>query len=178
MKFEYPTNRLMMLYNDNGMIDIDDAVRLKPFDEEETRTFLLRWNPAISSFTWREYCRCVESWPDGFCMGWSIFEWRKAREGDRYYMLRVGEGDTGLMFRGEFLSPPYEDEDWAGRGIPRHYVDINCLEPVSPDSKPHVTTAMLQEAMPEVEWNKGHSGVLLSLAQAKTLDRLWNALDN
>lgn len=176
MKFDYPTNKCIMLCNGNDMIDIDDAVCMEPFIEQLPRTFLLRWNPAISSFKWADYCRCVKTWPDGFCMDWSVHEWKKAREGDRYYMLRVGEGGIGLMFHGEFLSPPYEGEDWAGRGIPRHYVDINCQEAVRPGHQPHVTTAMLQDALPEVDWNKGHSGVLLSLAQAKVFDKLWNNL--
>lgn len=67
-------------------------------------TFLLLWNPAISSYT---IDHCDEEFdfkeaPLGdfiddeqyfsWDLNWSVREWEKARKGDRFFMLRVGEG--------------------------------------------------------------------------------------
>lgn len=59
---------------------------------EEPKTYLMRWNPAISSFTEKDYEECVENRMHGmFRMNWSIHEWEEARRGDFFYMLRVGD---------------------------------------------------------------------------------------
>ena len=66
-------------------------------------TFLLLWNPAISSYT---IDRCEEEFDFKeatlgdfiddeqyfpWDLNWSVWEWDKARKGDRFFMLRVGE---------------------------------------------------------------------------------------
>ncbi len=146
------------------------------FDAEPIRspkTYILRWNPGISSFKMENYRDALERFPGGFKIDWSIYEWKQARKGDRYYMLRVGEGNTGIVFHGEFLSDPYEGGDWAGRGKKRHYVDINCMDAADPDKRPLATVEELQKAIPEIDWVKGHSGQLLTEEQAEKLDGLF-----
>ena len=91
-------------------------------------TFLLLWNPAISSYT---IDRCEEefdfkeatlgdfiddeqyfSWD----LNWSIMEWEKAHKGDRFFMLRVGEGQpNGIVMSGRFSSNPYTASGNQGR---------------------------------------------------------------
>ena len=136
------------------------------------KTYLLRWNPAISSFKMEAYKEARETYPGGFGMDWSIHEWEEAKEGDLYYMLRVGEGNTGICFYGEFTSNPYVGGDWAGKGKIRHYVDINCDDAVDPDGRPLATTEELQKAIPEIDWQKGHSGQLLTEEQADKIGEI------
>ena len=107
-------------------------------------------------------------------MDWSVYEWEDAHKGDRYYMLRVGEGNTGIVFHGEFLSDPYEGGVWAGNGKNRHYVDICCLDAVDPDNRPLITLEELQNAIPEIDWVKDHSGQLLTKEEGDILDELFN----
>lgn len=145
------------------------------FDVEpirEPKAYILRWNPAISSFTMDAYRDAIERFPDGFQMDWSIYEWEEARKGDHFYMLRVGERNTGVVFRGVFLSEPYEGDDWAGKGKKRHYVDIDCYEATDPDENPLVTIEELQQAIPEIDWLKGHSGQLLTEEQKQKINEL------
>ena len=147
------------------------------FEEDPIRspkTYLLRWNPAISSFTMDRYRNAIDEYPEGFCMDWSIYEWEEAHKGDRYYMVRVGEGNTGIVFLGQFLSEPYEGEDWAGKGKKRHYVDIECVFATDPEERPLLTIDELQAILPEIDWIKGHSGQLLTEEQAEKLDELWH----
>ena len=137
---------------------------------DEPRKYLMRWNPKISSFTEKDYKECVENMVyDMFRINWSISEWEEARRGDMFYMMRVDDDKAGIVFVGQFISDPYPGEDWAGSTKRRMYVDMFCTNPVEPGAKPRISLDRLQKAIPEFEWAKGHSGVLLS-------DEIWNKL--
>ena len=138
------------------------------------RTYLLRWNPAISSVK-HDGWRCIiryTAWYEE--TNWSIYEWQQAERGDRFYMLLVGAGITGVVASGWFTSNPYEDEDWAGTGHKRYYVDLIFDTILDPENATILSTQQLQSSMPHLTWNTGHSGVLLSEADADTLLGLWS----
>lgn len=141
---------------------------------EESRTYLMRWNPSISSFTENDYKECVENMVYGmFRMNWSIREWEEARRGDLFFMMRTGDDKAGIVFCGQFISDPYPGNDWAGSTKRRMYVDMICANPVEPGATPRNTTEKLQEAIPEFDWAKGPSGVLLpETVKEKLLDLL------
>ena len=127
------------------------------------KKYLMRWNPTISSFKESDYEECIENMKCGiFRMNWSIYDWEDARVGDIFYMLRVGDKKAGLVFSGLIVSNPYVMDDWAGTSKRRLYVDLVCMNAVAPDEKPMVSLDMLQTVIPEINWAKGHSGVLLS----------------
>lgn len=84
-------------------------------------------------------------------------------------MLRVGEGNTGIVFYGEFTSNPYQGGDWAGKGKVRQYVDLTCKDALDPDLRPYATIEELEEAIPEIDWRKGHSGQLLTYEQVEKI---------
>ena len=141
---------------------------------EEPKTYLMRWNPAISSFTEKDYEKCMENRMHGmFRMNWSIREWEEARRGDFFYMLRTGEEKAGIVFSGQFTSDPYPGDDWAGSSKRRMYVDMICMNPVEPGTKPSLSLERLQKEIPSSDWTKGHSGILLSDNMAKRLDKIW-----
>jgi hypothetical protein len=129
----------------------------------EPKVYLMRWNPAISSFTEKDYEECVENMVHGmFRMNWSIREWEEARRGDFFYMLRTGDDKAGVVFSGQFISDPYPGDDWAGSTKRRMYVDMICTNPVEPGAKPSLSLERLQKEIPAFDWVKGHSGALLS----------------
>jgi hypothetical protein len=141
---------------------------------KEPKTYLMRWNPAISSFTEKDYEECVENRVHGmFRMNWSIREWEEARRGDFFYMLRTGDEKAGIVFSGQFTSDPYPGDDWAGSSKRRMYVDMICMNPVEPGTKPSLSLERLQKEIPSSDWTKGHSGILLSDNMAKRLDKIW-----
>ena len=128
----------------------------------EPKVYLMRWNPTISSFTEEDFEECLENQEHGmFRINWSIHEWQEARRGDFFFMLRTGDAKAGIAFRGQFISDPYPEEDWAGSTKRRMYVDMVCMNPMEPGKKPAVTLAKLQKAVPAFDWSKGHSGTLL-----------------
>jgi hypothetical protein len=139
---------------------VDFEVVPMPMD---ARTYLMRWNPSISSFTEKDYEECFENMVHGmFRMNWSISDWQEARRGDMFYMLRSGDDKAGIVFQGQFLSDPYTGDDWAGSNKRRCYVDMVCMNAVEPKNSPELFLEKLQKAIPEIDWTKGHSGELLS----------------
>lgn len=140
----------------------------------QPRTFLLRWNPSISSYTLERYRENLKQYGKDFCMDWSVWQWEDARKGDLFYMLREGDGiNSGIVFRGVFVSDPYEGDDWAGGDRKRRYVNLECYDCADPDAAPKITTEQLDDAMPEYNWHKGHSGELLPTNIASYLNQLW-----
>lgn len=104
-----------------------------------------------------------------------IYEWEKAKKGDCFYMERLGDEGRGIVFRGQFTSDPYLGEDWAGTSKKRYYVDIDCFDASPADGQPHITVEELKSILPEINWDKGHSGQLLTEGQAQKLDELWDS---
>ena len=141
------------------------------------KTYLLRWNPAISSFRQDDYRKASTEYSEGFGMNWSVYEWEEAHEGDRFFMLKTGDNKAGIVFRGIFTSEPYPGEDWAGKGKQRYYMDIDCFGCVPSDQTPSLDVEMLENAIPNIDWRRGHSGQLLSEVDAAKLDELWNGSD-
>lgn len=140
----------------------------------DCRAYLMRWNPSISSFTDEDYNECFENMVHGmFRMNWSIRDWEEARRGDIFYMLRVGDDKAGIAFNGYFLSDPYTGDDWAGSTKRRCYVDMICQNTVEPGEVPFVSMERLKEAIPEYDWEEGHSGVLLPDEVIEKLDELF-----
>ena len=104
---------------------------------------------------------------------WSVHEWEKACSGDNFYMVKVGEGHTGIVMKGFFTSAPYEAADWSGKNRQVHYMDLRPTFMVHPDRCRMITTDELSTAIPEFEWDSGHSGMELSREQASKLNALW-----
>jgi len=140
---------------------------------EESRTYLMRWNPAISSFKEKDFEECVKNRVRGmFYLDWSIYEWQEARRGDFFYMMRTGDDKAGIVFSGQFISAPYPADDWAGSNKRRMYVDMVCYN-AEPGSAPYISLEKLQSTIPAIDWSKGHSGELLSEEITSQLDEMW-----
>ena len=138
------------------------------------RSYLMRWNPSISSFTEDDYEESLANMEHGmFRINWSIYEWQEARRGDFFYMLRTGDDKAGIVFSGQFLSDPYPGEDWAGTNKRRMYVDMVCYGVSKSSDTTRIPLEKLQSALPKIEWSKGHSGTLLTEVQAEKLSDLF-----
>lgn len=133
-------------------------------------------DPTISSFKLEDYRKTITEFADGFSFDWSVYEWEEAHENDRYFMLRTGDENAGIVWQGIFTSAPYVDEDWASQGKQRHYMKMDCYDCVPADQKPSINIELLEKEIPEINWRKGHSGQLLTEEVADKLNELWNTL--
>lgn len=141
---------------------------------EEQKTYVLMWNPDISSIKMNVH---NESIPyiltDDF--NWSVYEYQEAQKGDRFVMVRCGEGKTGIVMSGIFNSNPYQDEDWSGKGRKVFYMDMTPNFIANPEEAEIITTTELQAAIPSFDWTGGYSGRLLTEEQAQKLEELLAA---
>lgn len=139
-------------------------------------TFLLRWNPALSSYTMERLDEDMTDWANGEWsddFDWSVHDWQKARKGDRFFMLRVGEGNTGVFAAGRFTSDPFLGDDWSGKGREVHYMTMEFETVFHPERAEIITTEELRAELPEIDWSGGHSGVMLDAESAERLELMW-----
>lgn len=141
------------------------------------RTFILEWRPAISSYKMEQFTEDLRFLEYGE-FNWSVSDWQRARSGDNFYMVKCGEGCTGIVMKGFFTSAPYEADDWSGRNRQVHYMDMRPTFMIHPDRCPIITTAQLEEAMPSFQWNGGHSGRELPDELTHSLNDLWDEYVN
>lgn len=137
-------------------------------------TFILEWRPTISSYKMEDFEQDLHYIEYGE-FNWSVWDWKKARSGDNFYLIKCGEGITGIVMKGFFTSEPYEADDWSGKNRQVHYMDMRpeiMIHPQNP--KGILTTAELEKALPGFQWNGGHSGRLLENDMAKALEGIWN----
>lgn len=106
-------------------------------------------------------------------MNWSVWEHEQANAGDRFFMVRCGNGNTGICMSGYFSSNPYKDEDWSGRGRITYYMNLASDVMIHPEHLPILKTDELISAIPSFDWRGGHSGRLLDAGLAERLETLW-----
>lgn len=141
------------------------------FDERQN-TVILMWNPDISSFKLDQHKDCLAHLP-ALTLNWSVWEHEKAKNGDRFFLVRCGEGNTGIVMSGVFTSGPYEEKDWSGRGRQIFYMDMDVNVMIDPDTTDMITTDTLQQRIPSFKWDGGHSGRLMNAEQAQELENVW-----
>lgn len=135
-------------------------------------TFILKWNPAISSFTMEDCKRLCELFPFGK-LNWSVWEHDKVQSCDNFYMVRVGDGVNGIVMRGMFASKPSRGSDWSGKGRVTYYCDLYINFIVDSETQPILTSEELEKAIPDFDWRRGHSGVRLTDEQEEKLDKAF-----
>ena len=61
-------------------------------------TFILRWNPAISSYKMEEHkINCKEIKLEPIFYNWSVREWQDLHAGDAFVLLQVGQNDFQVL---------------------------------------------------------------------------------
>lgn len=131
------------------------------------------WNPEVSSVKVKDWKRIMNNYPFEK-LNWSVWEHYKVKWPSQCYMVRVGEGNTGVVMKGNFIGDPQKSEDWSGKGRETYYCNINPWTMLDPEKQPIITTKELQEKIPTFDWTGGHSGRLLTVEEAEKLDALWN----
>ena len=129
------------------------------------KTVVLMWNPSISSYTMERFEDDLRDMTDGWApedFNWSVWDYENVKEGDRFFMVKVGPGTNGIVMSGVFSSEPYQDEDWSGKGRKVFYMDMQINEMIHPDRCPIITSEKLAAEIPDFNWTGGHSGQILS----------------
>jgi len=139
----------------------------------EQRTFLLRWNPDISNHKVRDFIDVYKYRHDSdFYFNWSVYDYQQARIGDRYIMVKSSmDGMNGIVLTGTFISEPFLDDDWSGKGREVYYMDMKVDNMADlRHGKLLASNWLLEKIVPEIDWNKGHSGELMTESQTQLVD--------
>lgn len=164
---------------------MDNARHLQPEDlhqsvtypgegfDENQNTFILMWNPDISSVTLDDHRYGIAHMLTEY-FNWSVWDHEKAKCGDRFFLVRVGKGNTGIVMSGVFDSHPYEAGDWSDKGRRVFYMDMLPNVILDPEKASMVTIGELQKVIPSFDWTGGHSGRLLAKEDAIKLESMWS----
>lgn len=134
-------------------------------------TVIFKWNPAISSVSMLDFLRDIfQEEPES---DWSVWDHDRVRKGDTFYMLKVGQGQTGIVMRGTITSDPAADSDWSGRGRQVFYCCYRAEIMINPDTFPLLDSSLLRDNIPGFDWSGGHSGTVPDGKQAEVLERMW-----
>jgi hypothetical protein len=137
------------------------------------KLYNLRWNPKISSFTTQQF---LNGFPllnkensQGIGTDWSVREYENVEVGDWWILSRVGGDNNGIVGIGQFLSIPEADKSWRNDGSMIYYADILVLCFQQPEKTGILKADDLKRVVPEIDWDKGSSGVLIEEKIAEKL---------
>jgi len=141
-------------------------------------TVIFKWNPQNSGYTMLQYLRDIsESIYSGpFELEFIVKDYDKIKEGDRFYLMKLGYGANGIVASGEITSDPLKstlikDNTWE--------VLFEFQIMLNPDALPILDKKTLEKEIPDFDWEEDVNGVVLEEAQANKLEVLWqNFLDN
>lgn len=149
-----------------------------PYPEIENfrRIHIIRWNPAISNIKRDEYLDWMDSFeaPD-FWISWSFWDYKDVNIGDYVFMEVVGQQHKGIIMSGTIVEDPEKDDDWSGKGREVYYAKFHVTAMTDPDVPTTIlSTDILEKEIPDFNWEKGHSGELLSDEDGRKLIELWD----
>jgi|GEM_PF-5930898 hypothetical protein len=143
-------------------------------------TFILRWNPAISSYKMEEHkkvCSQIANEPTFY--NWSVREWQDLHAGDAFVLLQVGTDNDGIAMIGKFISEAYEEDSWRNDGTKIHYADMQIFYACDLNEKKSFRATYFEKTFPGIKWHGGHSGEKLSEQDSeKLISRIDFAMKN
>ena len=99
------------------------------FDEAQ-HTFILMWNPNISSLSLGDHIWNIANMYAEY-FNWSVWEHEKAKCGDRFFLVCVGKGDTGIVMSGVLILILMRPKTGAARGSTWTCFLMSSLNPAS-----------------------------------------------
>lgn len=140
-------------------------------------TIILMWDPAIPPVSYREYKEYFRDLDFSY-LNWSVRDWKKARAGDRFFLVRVGKQGAsgkgnGIVMSGYLVSDPYRGTDWSGKGREVYYADLQPDYMFDTRKVTTLTDEFLSQAIPGFDWTGGHSGRILPAKDARVLEEHW-----
>ena len=127
-------------------------------------TFILRWNPNISSYKMETHLDVVAhtkkaEFPQNF--DWSVYEWQKVKDGDMVILLQVRTDSDGIAMIGKIMGKPEADKSWRDDGSKAHYVYIEIFDAYNPSEFKELLAENFENEFDKIKWHKGHSGELI-----------------
>ena len=140
---------------------------------EKQNTFIFIWNTETSNITIEEYIDSIKYFYIGHYER-KIHDWKEAKIGDRFYVIKVGEDNVGIVMAGKFSSHPFIASNWSEKGKKPYMIELEPSFMINPETMPLLTIEELSTAIPNFMWRGGYSGRKLEIDQAKTLENVFS----
>ena len=137
----------------------------------EINYYLLAWNP--KKFTWKEFQDEYTCSVSGHDAQWSIQNHKSIKEGDRFFMIKLGVNPRGLMASGEFTSAPYKDKHWSGDHREAYYSKIKYDFICDPEL-PVIGIDRLKTTLDQQAWSIQGSSASIKKEILDQLINMWN----
>jgi len=141
----------------------------------QRKAYLLRWNPNISTYTRTRFENDMSTYfkkgTEPKDMNWNVYEYQKVRPRDFYFTAQVGCEVNGIVWGGLVKGELYDMIDDNGKLIsPNHrWIDLEYIFMQRIEKKLLLTADKLSKIVPKIDWEKGHSGILLTPGTAEKL---------
>lgn len=146
----------------------------------QRKLHILRWNPAISSYTEDDFKSDLEWFKDGAPVDsdkwgqdrniyWTVYDWKDVEYMDLFVMIRVGDCGTGIVGAGYLHSYPLQEQKPDGSLGRTRFFKLSYMFMQDPTKTGLLTGEQLVSAIPIVDWLHGHSGELVSVENAEQL---------
>ena len=133
------------------------------------RRVIFKWNPAFSDFNMYDFLDKIRNWNEDLIL--SVQDYDRVKDGDKFYLLKVGCGSCGIIAEGYIKGEPFLKKNIYGNHV--YHVRCCCSEiMVNPETLPILETDVLQDNIPDVDWSGDDSGILLTREQSWALLRL------
>jgi hypothetical protein len=142
--------------------------------------WLMAWNPNNWPWTSFQDDRLQIANGENVTMRWSTSS-TQLREGDTFYLVRLGLEPRGLIARGNIVSAPYEDAHYdkarAANGDTTRFVDITLTDLRDPNVDPFISMDELEaDTTDDQTWSPQGSGIEIKSRSAKLVNQLWGRL--
>ncbi|MYL23980.1 AAA domain-containing protein [Halomonas alkaliantarctica] len=168
------------LENESGeSVDFYDSPWLEQWRPTPS-IWLMAWNP--KRWPWKSFQddRLKIASGENVTLPWRTAS-TQPREGDTFYLVRVGEEPRGLIARGNIASAPYKsphyDAERAANGETTQRVDITLTDLRDPHVDAYISIADLQAGTTDGQnWSPQGSGIAIKSLSAKLVGMLWEKL--
>lgn len=160
------------------------AIYLSRYNHTNMKTYLFAWNSKL--WKWHnlaEMCADVRNGKDVFDR-WGTGTSRKIQQGDRFFIIRLGEESRGIFASGEVVSDVFEDLHWnkekLSLGKTAKYVKIKYDVLLNPETDVILPREILQQPpFSQMNWDIRMSGIQIPDSIASEIETLWkNVINN
>jgi len=144
-----------------------------------TPTYLFTWNPANWEWTQETIAGLVSKLGAGEAVArtWSTGRSTQPAIGDRFYLIRLGDGPRGIFASGKVTSRveegPHWDRDRAAAGDTYRYVKVRFDEMLNPWTDQFLLQSVLVEKCPDVDWSPQASGTRIPAEVLFPVEEAW-----
>ncbi|HEZ7991338.1 MAG TPA: AAA family ATPase [Ruminococcus sp.] len=181
-------NDIYYILNDNSAYESQDNQGSYDYTDNNTnnivKCWLLNWNPSNPTWQWEEqeddhgYNATAQKVKSG---GTVFFSWRcsskKVKEGDRFFMVKLGAKPRGVFATGYAASDTYENTytDENGESITERCVDICITGFLDYHVDELISQDVLKQKFPEQQWSSQGAGISIKPEASKWLIENWDS---